>query len=616
MFFLLDWTSPRARVRNAAVLGGLVAVAAGAFVALGGRHGNGTSVLLVTVDAVRPDRLGVYGGPVPTPGLDAIAKDGVRFSQAYTTAPLCLPAHASILTGLFPSRHGLRDESQDLPKGAATAAELFHRAGYLTAAAVGSTMLDRSRGFDRGFDAYLDDLGGPGKRPGRGEREPAEAVVDRALAWLAAAPKDRPLFLWVHLSDAKAPYAPPADLAAAYKDRPYDGELAGLDRAVARLAEKTRAARPRLALAVVADHADAQGDHGEDGFGYFVYGSTTRVPLLIAAPDVAARGTEVPAVVRVIDVLPTLLDYCGLRAPRVDGRSLRALADGRTKDSPGPAIVENGDLRRRYGLAPLFAVREGEHLYVRAPRPELYVVSQDAAEKDDAVTRLPQVARALDQRIGPQDPGTAAGATGAAPDPKDFLDLYRRYRAAEVLDDAGSRAQAVMVYRSILSESPAFAAARQNAADALMRDEQFEDGAHSLQEIVTRGEASPSTYMNLALAMHRTHRTEDALAWLRKGIDAFPASAALHHRAGRVLLLLKRGDEAKKELEEALRLEPRFLDARLALGLAEEMGGRADAARAAFEEVRQLAPDSAEAKEAAESLGRLAAGPKTTSPAP
>jgi choline-sulfatase len=614
MFFLLDWTAKHARVRNAAVLGGLVAVAAGAFVALGGRRGNGASVLLVTVDAVRPDRLGVYGGPVPTPGLDAIAKGGARFSQAYTTAPLCLPAHASILTGLWPQHHGLRDESQDLPPGVATAAELFRRAGYATAAAVGSTMFDRSRGFDRGFDAYLDDLGAPGKRPGRGERDPAETVVDRALAWLAGAPKDKPVFLWVHLSDAKAPYAPASDLAAAYKDRPYDGELAGLDRAIGRLAEKVRATRPRLAVAVVADHADAQGDHGEDGFGYFLYSSTTRVPLLLSAPDAPARGADVTAVVRVIDLLPTLLDYCGLRAPGMDGRSLRRLAEGSATASPGPALVENVDLRRSFGLAPLFAVREGEHLYVRAPRSELYVVSQDPQEKDETVTRLPQVARALDQRIGPRD-GAAPGASGAAPDPKDFLDLYRRYRAAEALEDGGNRAQAVMVYRSILSEAPGFVAARTKASDALIREERFEEGVQSLQEIVTRGEASPSTYLNLALALHRSRKTEEALVWLRKGVDAFPSSAALRHRTGRVLLLLKRGDEAAKELAEAVRLEPRFVDARLAQGLAEEMRGKPEAARAAFEEVRLLAPDSAEAREAAESLGRLGAGPKT-SPSP
>jgi Flp pilus assembly protein TadD len=148
-----------------------------------------------------------------------------------------------------------------------------------------------------------------------------------------------------------------------------------------------------------------------------------------------------------------------------------------------------------------------------------------------------------------------------------------------------------------------------------MRDEQFQDGAQALQEVVTRGEATPSTYLNLALAMHRTRRTEEALVWLRKGVDAFPGSAALRHRTGRVLLLLKRGDEAAGELAEAVRLEPRFLDARLAQGLAEEMRGKPEAARAAFEEVRQLAPESPEAREATASLGRLEAGPRT-SPAP
>jgi arylsulfatase A-like enzyme len=603
----IDWKNPRARVAGAVLAGvALIALAAGAWLQWGPRRGNGTSVVLITLDAARADRLGIHGGAVRTPHLDALARDGVRFEQAHTPAPLCLPGHASILTGRWPRNHGVRTEVQDLaPGGGATAAELFKRAGYRTAAVVASTMLDGSRGLARGFDVYLDDLNEPGKRPGRGEREGAERVVDRALAWLTAAGPE-PVFLWVHLSDAKAPHQPPEDLAREYPGRPYDGEIAALDRAVGRLRAGVIEKRPQAIVAATADHGDALGDHGEEGFGYFLHGATTRVPLLIALPAGRPRGVQVSALVRTIDLLPTLLDLCELRVPRMDGRSLRPLIEGRSPKGPGPALLENHEMRRGYGLAPLFAVRDGAHLYVRAPRPELYDVSQDAEEKEDLAAREPQVARRLDEALG--EPATPADKAAAA-DPKDFLDLLRRYRAAQAIEAAGNSQQAAPIYRSILSESPEFTLARISESEALTKSERWDEAALVLEDVIKRGEASDGTYLNLALTHHRSKRPEEALDWLRKGIAVYPRSAALRHRTGRVLLQLKRNDEAAKELEEALVLEPRFLDARLALGLAEEARGRREPARAALLEAQRLAPSSPEAKEAAEALGRLGAAP-------
>jgi arylsulfatase A-like enzyme/Flp pilus assembly protein TadD len=602
----IDWKNPRARVAGAVIAGALLlALAAGLWLQFAPRRGNGTSVVLITLDAARADRLGTFGGAVRTPQLDALGRDGVRFEQAYTAAPLCLPAHASILTGRWPRNHGLRTDAQDLePGGGATAAEVFKRAGYRTAAVVGSTTLDRSHGLARGFEEYLDDLNEPGKRPGRGEREGAEQVVDRALGWLSAA-GSQPVFLWVHLSDAKAPHLPPDDLAREYAGRPYDGEIAALDRAVGRLRAKVGEARPQAIVAVISDHGDALGDHGEEGFGYFLYSATTRVPLLMALPSGLPHGVKVPVPVRSIDLLPTLLDLCGLRGPRMDGRTLRPLIEGRSQKGPGPAVIENLEMRRGFGLAPLFALRDGAHLYVRAPRPELYDVAKDTAEQEDIAAREPQVTRRLEDDLPPPE---SALDKGAAADPKDFLDLLRRYRAGQAMEAGGNCAQAALVYRSILSEAPDFALARVSESEALTRCERWDEAALALEELIKRREATDGTYLNLALVYHRSRRPEQALEWLRKGVTAFPRSAALRHRTGRVLLQLKRPEEAVKELEEALALEPRFLDARLALGLAEEARGRRDPARAALQEAQQLSPSSSEAKEAAEALGRLAAG--------
>jgi tetratricopeptide (TPR) repeat protein len=271
-------------------------------------------------------------------------------------------------------------------------------------------------------------------------------------------------------------------------------------------------------------------------------------------------------------------------------------------------VIENADMRRGFGLAPLFALRDGAYLYVRAPRPELYDDTKDPGEKEDILSREPKVARRMEEALG----DVATSEKAAAADPKDFLDLLRRYRAAQAIEASGDPVQAALVYRSILSEAPDFALARVSESEALTRAERWDEAAIALEEVIKRGEASDSTYLNLALTRHRSRRSEEALEWLRKGLVAFPGSAPLHHRAGRVLLQLERPEEAAKELAEALALEPRFLDARLALGLAEQARGRSAEARAAFTEVQKLAPSSPDAKEAAEALGRLDASPAPT----
>ena len=182
----IDWKNPRAREAGIVIAGVLLAaLAVGLWLQLGPRRGNGTSVVLITLDAARADRLGSYGGGVRTPHLDALARDGVRFEQAYTPAPLCLPAHASILTGRWPRSHGVRTAAQDLaPGGGATAAELFKRAGYRTAAVVSSTLMDRSRGLARGFDEYLDDLNSRASAPGAASaRTPRRWWTARWAGW-------------------------------------------------------------------------------------------------------------------------------------------------------------------------------------------------------------------------------------------------------------------------------------------------------------------------------------------------------------------------------------------------------------------------------------------------
>ena len=581
-------------------------------------RGQKPTVLLVTLDATRADRLACYGyAQAKTPAADELARQGVLFEQAYVAAPLCLPSHATILTGRWPTGHGVRDENDVLGAQVPTLAEQFRAAGYRTAAFVSTSSLDQSRGLGRGFDVYQDDFGPAGKRPGAYERGAASVVVDRALAWLEVI-DTRPLFLWVHLADSMAPHNLPEAQARDFEGRPYDGEVAAVDGHLGRLVTGVRRRFPQTLVAALADHGESLGDHGEDSFGYFLYSATTRVPFLLSMPGHLPSGVRVPQVVRSADVVPTLLDLVGLPAPpALDGTSLVPLMVGRAREGPGPAPIENVSLRPKYGLAPLFALRSGPYLYIKAPRSELYDVAQDPQEKDDASARLTRMASTLAAELQARIPDTIAQENRGLRDPKDTLDLYNRYQLALEMEGRRDFAHAIAAHGSILSEAPDFVYARRKLSEVLIRAGQLRESEVVLKELIEKHQAVDVTYLNLALVRYRAKKMGEALDWLRKGVAAFPASAALRHRLGRLLLEAKLYDEAERELREAQALEPRFLDVYVALGAALTGQGRKDDARTVYEKVREIAPDSPEAAEAAVALGLAPASPApNASPAP
>jgi arylsulfatase A-like enzyme len=580
-------------------------------------RGQKPTVLLITLDATRADRLGAYGyGQGRTPAADELAAQGVLFEQAYVAAPLCLPSHAAILTGRLPPHNGTRDELDVLGPDAPTLAERFRAAGYRTAAFVGTTSLDHSRGLDRGFDVYDDDFGPPGKRVGAYERGAASEVVDQALAWVQAPGGDEPVFLWAHLADSMAPHNLPPAVAKDFPGRAYDGEIAFVDESMGRLIAGVRSRHPQALVVALADHGESLGDHGEDTFGYFLYSPTTRVPLLISMPGRIPSGVRVGPVVRTVDLAPTLLDLVGLPSlSGADGVSLVPLMVGRSTDGPGPAVMENVSLRSKYGLAPLFALRSGPYLYVKAPRPELYDSAQDAQEKDDASARLPRVAARLALDLASRVPESVSPERGGLRDPKDALDLYNRYQLALEMEGRRDFVHAIEAQRSIISEVPDFLYSRRKLTELLIREGRVGESELEMKGLVEKKQALDSTYLNLALIRYRLKQPEEALAWLEKGEAEFPRSPAVRHRRGRLLLEAKKYGEAEGELREALSLEPRLLDAYVALGQALHGQGRDEEANGVLQELRRLAPDSPEAAEAAETTAGLELTPVSPAPA-
>jgi choline-sulfatase len=459
-------------------------------------------IFLITIDTLRADHVGCYGDQtIRTPALDRLARDGVRFTSAFTPSPITNASHASILTGLVPSHHGVRDFGVPLAPGVATLAEVLKAHGYSTAAFIGAVILDShglAAGFDRGFDYYDDFPRGLPKTASRYQRLERRGmdVEHRAESWMLAHAGAQPKFVWVHFYDPHDPYDPPEPFRTEYAGRLYDGEIAYADSALGRFLDflDQRRIYQDAVIVVVGDHGEGLGDHGEQTHGIFLYDSTTHVPLIVKPPspstgpaEAGLRGQVVNDQVRTIDIFPTVLDLVGIvfRKP-LDGSSLRPLwaRAGDEPDAPRPAFGET-DYPLGFGWAPLRSVRFPGQKYIEAPRPEFYDLNADPRETRNRyepwnadVQRLRAMVAEM-RKAGV--PAGAAGAVGAAkieelkalgylgnnpgsttapepsllPDPKDKIQLFNLVHSSMLAAEDGRSADARRDLEDALRLDPA-----------------------------------------------------------------------------------------------------------------------------------------------------------------
>jgi arylsulfatase A-like enzyme len=277
------------------------------------------NVVLITIDTLRADRLGCYGyREIDTSNLDRLAQKGVLFENAVAQAPLTAPSHASMMTGLYPTRHKVRDTGGFvLPSSYPTLATILQRNGWDTAAFVGAAVMKKRFGLNQGFTVYDDEMpnADPSQPSGEAAQRGAADTVDRAVRWLDGQ-SGKPFLLWVHLYDPHLPYSPPSPFREKYADRPYDGEVAYADQELGRLFDAITKKSPRenTIIAVLSDHGESFSEHGEYAHGVFLYDTTLRIPFLLAGPGVPV-GFRVKHQARTIDLLPTLLDLLGGKAP-------------------------------------------------------------------------------------------------------------------------------------------------------------------------------------------------------------------------------------------------------------------------------------------------------------
>ena len=374
-----------------------IVLAGGAWYAYA-RDAAPTNVVVITLDTVRIDRLSPYGFMnVSLPHLERLAREGVVFDEATSPVPLTLPAHTSIFTGLLPPHHGVRDNAgAALPDSQTTLAEVLKAHGFRTGAFVGSMVLDPERGLKQGFDEYV----GIGKKDARTPEERqrrAGAVIDDATQWLGTV-GESPFFLWTHIYDAHQPYDPPEPYRTTYGHNPYVGEIAYADSQIGRLIDalERRHLLDRTAIIVVGDHGESLGEHGERDHGIFLYENVIRVPFIVRAPSV--RPNRIGEVVRLTDVMPTVLDLLHVPAPPTDGVSLVDLMRGRAHNLGLEAYSESM-YPERFGWSSLRAIRDGQYKFIAAPRPELYDLYDDPFEERNIYETRRATAQKLTNRI-------------------------------------------------------------------------------------------------------------------------------------------------------------------------------------------------------------------------
>lgn len=377
------------------------------------------NALLITLDTTNANALGCYEPRHArvTPILDELAREALIFENARSVAPLTLPAHASMLTGLTPLRHSVRTNGlSPLPASALTLAELAKESGYQTAAVVAAVVLAKPFGLAQGFDHY-DEPPAQDSRAGlhMAERD-AAAVTRAALEWLAARDTSKPFFLWIHYFDAHAPYAPPERFREQAAGNTYLGEVAHVDAAIGTLLDALRAEDlfDSTLIAVVGDHGESLERRGEPTHSVLCYDETLRVPFIVRSPDGERAGERSAALVSVADVLPTFARALHLAAPRgLDGI---ALQDGPVA-SERAVYFESYDAYLNYGWSPLAGCVEGSVKYVHGTHPELFDLASDPGETRNVIEARPEQAERLRAVIASWDSAEKLGlASGEALD--------------------------------------------------------------------------------------------------------------------------------------------------------------------------------------------------------
>lgn len=547
------------------------------------------NILLITLDTTRADRLGYSGYPrARTPNLDYLAREGACFYNAYSPVPLTLPSHCSIMTGTYPLFHQVRNNGfYYLSPESITLAEIMKENGFTTAAFVSSFTVDSRFGLDQGFDFYEDKFHEDEiLKNFRSERR-ADQTFGCFLTWLDKNHR-LPFFVWLHFYDPHLPYNPPSPFKEKFQKNPYDGEIAFVDFIIGKLIDslKNKNLFENTLIVIAGDHGEALGERREIDHGLFLYDNSLKVPLIFFCPRILP-SKKIYSRVRLIDIMPTLLDLMGITSPKqIQGISLKPYILGQKKEDLD-CYIETVYPFENFGWAPLEGFIHNQWKLIVAPKRELYDIKQDPEESKNVIAEKKEIFAQLNIKLDeykakisaraearPKIPsfkeaeklrslgyiGGPFESKSAKPlaDPKDKIDDYLLYFRANLMETQGNYEKAVEYYRQVLNLNP----------------------------------DSPWNYVNLGFVFMKMNRVKEAISLLEQAKERFPHSIVILSRLMSFYLHDEKWEEALSLGQAILDIDPYYFDALFLMGSTQAKLGHWQAARDLYEKALKIEPEN------------------------
>jgi arylsulfatase A-like enzyme/Tfp pilus assembly protein PilF len=555
------------------------------------------NILLITIDTIRADHIGCYGyEKIKTPNIDQLARKGILFENAFTPIPITLPSHASILTGTYPTFHGVRNNgTYAMPESVISLAEILKEKGYVTAAFVSAYVMDKRFGLDQGFDVYNDDLSGDEDRGFLDKERRAEAVTQATIKWLKEANPAK-FFLWVHYFDPHMHYNPPPPFSEEYKDNLYDGEIAYTDHWLGILLNTMHqlGLDENTLIVLTGDHGEGLGEHKEKTHGIFIYDTTLQVPLILTYPKLFPHPKRIEPLVRLIDIAPTILDLAEYKPYKdMQGISLIPVIQGKVDDPDLVLYCESFYPKFSHNWSPLEGLRTQKWKYIEAPVKELYRVDKDPQEKTNVfekkqgeakklASKLSGVKNSITSSLAKEDAqrvsldketreklqslGYIFTPTGSEekekyPDPKKMID------ALEYIDNAleyfgkGEYQKALEQFQRVLERHPRDVDTHNGLGHTYAAMGNVEKSIESFEKALEFGCKDLRVYIKLGDLYMKSGRDQEWAAILREALEVNPECKEAYINLSRYHFQKNQMNQALEQLQKVLEIDPRNVTA-------------------------------------------------------
>jgi choline-sulfatase len=641
------------RVKRSSILSRLGYLCAAVLLCATANAQPSTPVILISVDTLRADHLGCYrAAQALTPHIDSIAKNGTLFSQVSALVPLTLPSHVALFTSTYPFANGVEDNGVPYTAGT-TLATVLKKAGYRTAAFVGSFVLDGRFGLSRDFDVYDSpfDLHNKTVADVGDLKRPGAQVAAAAMHWLDQN-ANSPFFLFLHLYDLHTPYDLPPTIRLRRGESGYKAELAYVDGVLGGFWAflEGRGLLNKSLIVFTSDHGEGLNEHGESTHGYFVYESTLRVPLIFHWPAGSERVSQdrIAEPASLLDVAPTILDALRLNQPReMKGQSLI------TRKNVEEIYSESRYARDHFGCAALRTLKLGRYKFIEAPNPELYDLASDPGESRNLYTSQPATADDLRKRMRSllarvsaakarqPSPDTISalrslGYLSGSPtssrvksqiDPKDRIGDFELYGQALALASAGRLGESSSLLRKLGEKLPDVSDIRISLGLNHQRSGHYAEAAVEFKQVLDPEPLNTKAHFDLALCEFHLHRPDEAISelqaalaiepWYTRAEELLaniylqkkdyaqarsrfqhlllvdPANYTAHYNLGVLAAMAQDWGEAQQQLVSALHTDPGSAEAHNTLGSVYLRRDQLEQARSDFEEAIRLQPEFA-----------------------